>query len=287
MNEWAFAIFGASTEFSPALTKLVETIAPVFTEPAKIRRVADAKAYEMRVLAEAEVDRQDILYRGVVRLENKEARRQRNAESVVKIAAQQVLLHDSKPNDQPVDEDWIFDFFDKCQDVGNEEMQAVWARMLVGEVASPGSFSLRAIQAVKLMRPSDAKVFTELCSFRWTIETDDRLVVPRFERLPSFEIILKCDSIGLIHHQIDANFVVDVVPDKLVSATYFGRPFQLKLPLHSNELPIGSVVLTDIGRELCKIAGGEQNDDTHIEDAIQYWKNHNIQGVAASEISTA
>ena len=66
---------------------------------------------------------------------------------------------------EPLDWDWAVKFFEMCKDVGNEDMQSVWAKILAGETAQPGSFSLRTLALVKTIRKVEAELFTKLCSF--------------------------------------------------------------------------------------------------------------------------
>ena len=41
----------------------------------------------------------------------------------------------------------------------NLEMQLIWAQLLAGEVAEPGTFSLRTLQLVRNLQESDARLF--------------------------------------------------------------------------------------------------------------------------------
>lgn len=38
-------------------------------------------------------------------------------------------------SDKPVDEDWIYNFRERAQDVSDKQMQEYWARILAGEIA--------------------------------------------------------------------------------------------------------------------------------------------------------
>jgi hypothetical protein len=61
-------------------------------------------------------------------------------------------------------------FFNYAQDVGNEEMQKLWAKLLAGEVSSPGSYSLRTLQAVHVLRQADAVLFQKFSTYVWNGE---------------------------------------------------------------------------------------------------------------------
>lgn len=67
------------------------------------------------------------------RIDYKEAKKQLNLESVTAYAAE--LLLDAPPVlDEPIGEDWKTRFFNIAEEVSNEEMQALWGRILAGEI---------------------------------------------------------------------------------------------------------------------------------------------------------
>ena len=56
------------------------------------------------------------------------------------------------PPDRTVDEDWLFRWRDAASVVSSEELQTLWGRVLAGEIKSPGSFSLRTLEFLKISR---------------------------------------------------------------------------------------------------------------------------------------
>src|SRR5690554_3131042 len=82
------------------------------------------------------------------RIDFKEAKKQLNLESVTAYAAEQ--LKDEPPvTDEPIDEDWKTRFFNIAEEVSNEEMQALWGRILAGEIKKPKSYSLRTLEVLR------------------------------------------------------------------------------------------------------------------------------------------
>ena len=70
------------------------------------------------------------------RLSFQEEKRQANTESVVREAAAEVGEKQVQAHD--VDHDWTARFFAEVQDVSSEKMQQIWAKILAGEVETPG-----------------------------------------------------------------------------------------------------------------------------------------------------
>lgn len=187
------------SDWPKPLAKLIETVAKglgIVYEPTRIRRKASAEADALRIRGKAEADylrmmtetEDDLLtsrvqkalelqkeyfdtteelagWRASQRLRNREMRRQYNLESIVGQAAQQ--LPDIVA-EEPVDDDWIAQFFNYSQDVGNEELQAVWASLLAGEVANPGTYSLRTLHTVRMLKQGDARLFRTLSNYLWS-----------------------------------------------------------------------------------------------------------------------
>lgn len=84
------------------------------------------------------------------------------------LAAQEDTESDQQgsPDAEPMmfDFDWFIRFFDSAGSVSNEEMQLLWARILAGEVHSPGSFSLRALETLHNMTQTEAVLFQRATS---------------------------------------------------------------------------------------------------------------------------
>ncbi|HEX6899785.1 MAG TPA: DUF2806 domain-containing protein [Thermoanaerobaculia bacterium] len=149
------------------LSKLIETVGNgigILYEPRRILKKAKAEAEALKISTEGKLQVQEIEARTQARLHYIELRRQKNIEEIVRQAADQM------PKDvsgQPVDQDWVADFFGHCQDVGNGTLQSLWARLLAGEVTNPGSFSRRTLHTVRMMSKEDANLFTKLAGFVW------------------------------------------------------------------------------------------------------------------------
>lgn len=138
--------------------------------------LADSHATTMQIIARAQADARSMLvspeavvsgevsFDTVVeqRLQFQEQKRQSNIESVVKQAA--LELGDKEVQDHDVDHDWTARFFNDVQDVSSEQMQVLWAKILAGEVANPGSASIRTIGILKNLNQNVAKLFSEFCA---------------------------------------------------------------------------------------------------------------------------
>ena len=154
--------------FAKGTQKLLDTIAlgvgKVY-EPWHIQRMAKAKAKEIEIIS----DKINENFSLPIRYDNgevyiQEMRKQQNIENVI-TKAYSKMEHVSDVSDKPVDPDWVNSFFDSVANVSNEQMQTLWAKLLAGEVETPGAFSLRTLNTLKNMSQLDAELFSQIVPF--------------------------------------------------------------------------------------------------------------------------
>jgi uncharacterized repeat protein (TIGR03899 family) len=178
---------------SEPLKKLIEVVSKGVGEisrPYLIKKTADAKAYEVKVISEAIKENQEGLQsiglsndqlslmslddlslrneqsleeRTIQRVDFKEQKRQRNIENVAQKAIEYMEVETEISGD-PVDDDWTTRFFDYAEDISNEEMQDLWARILAGEVKKPKSYSLRTLDTLRNLSTEEAETFIKFAS---------------------------------------------------------------------------------------------------------------------------
>jgi len=181
------------TGLSEPLKKLIEVVSQgvgALSKPYLIRKTADARAYEIKVIAESikenQVSLKQIGYneeklsltsldgdsvkkelsleeRTQQRIDYKEQKRQRNIENITQKAAEN-LEAETTISDKPVDEDWTTRFFNYAGDISNEEIQGLWGRILAGEIKQPKSYSLRTLDILRNLSKEEAQIFMKFAS---------------------------------------------------------------------------------------------------------------------------
>ena len=68
-------------------------------------------------------------------------------------------------DDQPIDPDWFAQWRNRAQDVSNEEMQRLWARLLKEEGKKAASFSIHTMDFLGRMSREDAELIAKVGSF--------------------------------------------------------------------------------------------------------------------------
>ena len=82
------------------------------------------------------------------------------------LSAEAALEDDpQKPPDRRVDEDWLFRWRDSASKVSVAELQALWGRVLAGEIKSPGTFSLRTLELLRNLSTEEASWIATLAPF--------------------------------------------------------------------------------------------------------------------------
>lgn len=98
------------------------------------------------------------------RLNFQEAKKQLNIENVTAFAVKE-LKNEPPVTDEPLDEDWTTRFFRIAEDISNEEMQALWGKILAGEIKQPKTYSLRTLELIRNLSKLEATTFMKVANF--------------------------------------------------------------------------------------------------------------------------
>lgn len=243
------------------IEKISEAIGGIF-KPYQIRRVARAEADANIIRAASQIEITELQHRALHRFILEEARKQDNIESITSKALPEVS-NQARPEN--VEDDWIVNFFDKCRLISDEEMQALWARVLSGEANSPGKFSKRTVDLLASLDKSDAEAFSKLCSFAFFMGE----VVPLVYEVDNpiygdyginFSVLSHLDSIGLLRFNALAGFIRRGLSQKGF-VHYYGQQVRIEFQQPANnELNLGHVLLTKAGQQLAPICRSTARD---------------------------
>lgn len=251
------------------IEKLIETVSQgigTLYKPRAIRKEADAEAYKIEKLEEAnakaaiiksEADA-EIVERARQRFVFQEVTRQINLENVVEKSTEYLK---ETVSENPVDEDWRAKFFNKVQDVSSEEMQDIWARILGNEVSAPGSISLRTLEIVSNLSKYEAELFQKAASL--TFDGGKMLKINNessfLEFGISFNDLLILRAAGLIHDSNTLNVTFTKVNDEIGAIMRFGdKLISVSRPSH-DKFSFPQVSFTPAGEELMNTIKIEHN----------------------------
>ncbi|XIH86279.1 DUF2806 domain-containing protein [Pantoea sp. SGAir0430] len=80
-------------------------------------------------------------------------------------AEEQLLKEAGAISEDDIDFDWIQRWRSYAVNVTSEDVQALWANLLAGEIKSPGRFSLRTMEFLKNITKNDAKDIERVMPF--------------------------------------------------------------------------------------------------------------------------
>ena len=263
---------------SKPATVLIEKISDaigVVYEPTRIIRKAKAEAEAKKILAKADAE---IQQRALNRFLIQQTKKQANIEEITKAAIQD-LPEDAQV--ESIEEEWIIDFFSKCENVSDKNMQSLWAKILSGEATKPGSFSKRTVLLVSSLDRKDAELFAKLSKFIWFLDEQIPLIFDHANPIYtnsdiSFETLQHLDSIGLVSFNTITGYLRQGY-GKNAFAAYKNEGFLIEFNQDiNNQIATGQVLLTSIGKELASICSSEPNEEFK-NFVLQKWSGENMQ----------
>lgn len=185
--------------------------------------------------------------------------------------ADQVFKHDYQnkaDENQKYDFDWYMRFYDIVGNISDEEMQALWARILAGEIHRKGTYSLQLLDILKNFTQKQAELFNRVCSHCFI--SGDNVYIPNDNEYLQFanityQDILDLGALGLINSSGTTSLSVKVQPDR---PALFGNDM-LRMVIEYNgqgnatqEFSFLQFPFTSAGRELITLIGkhGSEKD---------------------------
>jgi hypothetical protein len=216
------------------------------------------------------------------RINFQEAKKQLNIESVTAFAAEE-LRNEEPVTDEPLDEDWKTRFFNIAEDISNEEMQALWGRILAGEIKKPKTYSLRTLELLKNLSKEEAEVFTKFAQLRISsgnnnlIYNQDNGIFLNSEFGITFSDRLLLTELGLIASENNLEF--NLQPTENSKHTIILNYGQKGIVLYRNEQTpkqgIKVLVFTKIGFELSRLIEQTFNLN-YLERICSSFKHENV-----------
>lgn len=212
-----------------------------------------------------------------------QAKKQLNIESITAYAAEE-LKNEPPVTDEPVDEDWKTRFFNIAEDISSDEMQALWGRILAGEIKQPKSYSLRTLEVLKNLSKEEAEVFTKFANIKIVsvdtsvIYNQDNGAFLESEFGITFTDSLLLTELGLIASE--SNLELSLTETNQVAQTnalFIGnKGIVLNRGINTPKQPINVLVFTKTGAELSKLIEPIPNEN-YIKKICSSFKHPNVK----------
>lgn len=275
-------------------------------EPLHIKRIADAeshkrkletddKIYEMEKISEfitknsnlninhnnngTEISNANILLENTkARLVNQELSRTSNIQNVIS-KTYDILKDEEDVSDKPVDKDWFTRYFNIVQDISNEDIQDLWAKLLAGEIKQPGSFSYRTLETLKNMTTDEAELFTKVAKLLFYGKEREKYIFKNLTLLQKYGIslsdITKLMDSGVISSLNDLNLTIS--SEIVISNNNY--LFKLSKNKNTNILIINLMdvnvfKLSESGKEILELIDDKCSNDDFFIDNIKSIKEN-------------
>lgn len=300
---------------SEPLKRLIEVAAEgvgAISRPFLIKANANAKAFEIRTIAQAISDSQKLLgtmkyeegnviiesaphqeilpapednieQRIIMRVAYQQAKKQSNIEQVVQFAAEELKTEQEVTQEKP-DSDWVSRFFDISEDISTENMQVLWGKILAGEIKKPGSYSLRTLELLKNINQKEAELFAKVGKI--AIASNDKVFIPNPDNgkylADKFELkftdFLTLREIGLLVPN-DLQYKLYASTEKTQVIFKSGRT--CIVVTRTRETPqqsLACIIFTEIGKQLFELI--DKNylaDPDYVKNFVRAWRYEGVE----------
>lgn len=276
------------------LTKLIEVISKgtgILYDPVGIKRKAIAEAESLKIKSDAisEVldkhgsavgalalvcENEKLDFKNISELGDR-ALASRNYQNIIEqknvenIIASSIESMSGQVSEREVDIDWRTRFFKKAREVSHDDMQKVWGKVLAGEVANPGTYSVRSLEVLSNLTQQEAELFRKLSGYieltSGYIFLTERGSRQGFNHEFSYADILKLEDCGILMSQHDLSITVTFKPN-IHQALRYRRGDIVLLNETANDLKINMPIipLTSSGKELLNLVESSPWDENYF-----------------------
>lgn len=206
-----------------------------------------------------------------------ELRSQVNVAKALLVAEAELHNDPQEPPDKEVDDDWFFRWRKLVGEVGAEQLQALWGRVLAGEIRSPGAFSLRTLEFLKNLSQSEAQLIEKIGPFVINgemlvlVESGDPDILEH--EGVTFVLRLRLEELGILssREKLTRRMPSNVGERFESYLESHGRVVLLRHENPRQELVVSAHRLTDLGSQVVGIGSFEPHEGylRHIGESIK------------------
>jgi Protein of unknown function (DUF2806) len=196
-----------------------------------------------------------------------------NLKKIAILAESEILEADITPvSSKPVNAEWMVRWRESAEDVFNPELQVLWARMLVREIAQPGRYTFGVMAVLHQLNHSDIETLLVVAKYTFPgfiynacdsyFNTDfHRGLFEELEELSLFSFNA-ANQITLPSQQIQSYLHLLICRNKALKVTAHDHTSKLKLPI---------IKLNRVGRQLFELTEAD-TDLAYLFDLANHAK---------------
>lgn len=130
---------------------------------------------------------------------NKQLSQQINATECLKHAEHEIVKEpDENVSDGSVDPDWFTHWYESAEKVSNDDVRALWGKVLAGEIVKSGSYSRRTLNVLNHLSRDESVIFEKLASLITGDFCFRDIVIAHYgELIPHYDLML-LEEAGLV-----------------------------------------------------------------------------------------
>lgn len=203
----------------------------------------------------------------------------RKQENIEAIMEKTFSFFENMQIDKRPDFDWLNRYISLADNVSNNTMQDLWAKILASELSRPGLYSLKALKVFRDMSITDAKLLAKACSLAVKDQSKKniRIITGSYQQPGLFNFLSKdrqqfinLGTFGLNYADIlslaDNNLIFQQeselsITTKSEKLNFYYNNMPLKLSSKKNNVALQFYKFTPIGTELANLITDKPNDD--------------------------
>ena len=283
-------------------TKLIECISAGIGkvyEPTHVKRMAKAKKKEIEIIGEAITENinlqtkyeggnvvvdstsaEELIKRTGNRLLFTEMRKQQNIETIISQTYNE-LENEENVTNEPVDKDWLFNYFDIVGNISDEKLQKIWSSILAGEIKAPHTYTLRTLSTLKNITTFEANLYEKIVPFVF-YEHENPFLYNDTEILKkygvSFSELLILDDCGLL--SLNGFVSIDFKEQQNIIYT---KEYLLRI---NGKAQIGVYTITESGKQIINLIKNtiSSNNNYFLEICKKIKENNSGASICAYNI---
>lgn len=235
-------------------------------------------------LSSADTNR--LLTDALVRFRYRELKREINLRAIAHLA-QDENVPDEEVADKKVSDQWASRWIEGAQDVSDEELRILWAKLLAGEVKRPGAYSLRTVEYLRRISPGEAKRIEQIAglAFRSSIRKQPAFIYANKDTLQrigiSISLLLELEDVGILNTAALKGFAKtfkDYGDSESIRQYLFFQNKMLILesytPGHALQFPVYR--FTNVGAEIVSLGKFVMNRE-YLSNFTEYLNDNDIR----------
>lgn len=245
---------------------------------AGIKKNADAECYKRLLMAKAEKTIKQGDDNAIDRFIYAQAHKKLDNILQVSQKAFNEFTEQEEVSSEKVDQDWATRFFNIVEDISDEEMQNLWAKILAGEIKQPKSFSLRTLEILRNLSKEEAEAFIRNAPYCFG---DGCLCHDSFVSINDY-VLLTDASLTAPHESIVIKYTPD--EDGYFNIKLRDTTLKIKTENKGTQISMRIYVLTKAGEELLKLSTTSISSDC-INYIIKFLKNNGATKITEHKVT--